>query len=111
MTGQRGHPSDGQADLVSHKTEPSKDPHATAYLHPRTKPRLPTQPFFSRLKIVLGSLGTDPGAGALPGFDGEDGGLIGRSAIAMRLAQRRRQDQRSPERVRQAPRPRTKTNA
>lgn len=83
----------------------------TAYLHPRTKPRLPAQPFFSRLKIVLGSLGTDPGAGALPGFDGEDGGLIGRSAIAMRLAQRRRQDQRSPERVRQAPRPRTKTNA
>jgi hypothetical protein len=88
-------------------------PHAETYLcsAPRTKPTPPDPPFFSRLKIVLGSLGIDPGAGALPGFDGEDGRLIGRSAIAMRLAQRRRQDQQSPERVHQAPRPRTKTSA
>jgi hypothetical protein len=94
------------------KRRPSH-PHAETYLcsAPRTKPTPPDPPFFSRLKIVLGSLGIDPGAGALPGFDGEDGRLIGRSAIAMRLAQRRRQDQRSRERVRQAPRPRTKTSA
>jgi hypothetical protein len=57
---------------------------------PRTKPTSLDPPFFSRLKIVLGSLGTDPGAGALPGFDGEDGG----SAIAMRLAQRQDQARR-----------------
>ena len=48
---------------------------------PRTK-WAPDPLLFSMLKIVLGSFGIDPGAGALPGFDGEDGGMIGRSAIA-----------------------------
>lgn len=70
------------------QNEPSSKDHArTAYScsDPHTKP---PPPFFSRLKIVLGSLGTDPGAGALPGFDGEGGG----SPIAMRLAQPPQQD-------------------
>jgi hypothetical protein len=72
-----------------------------AYLRsaPRTTPKLLDPPSFSRMKIVLGSLGIDPGAGAPPGLAGEDGGMIGRFTLAMRLAQSRRQDQRSPEQV------------
>lgn len=62
-----------------------------------------TPALFSRLKIVLGSLGTDPGAGALPGVGGEPGVLAGRSLIAIKLARVRRQDQQSLQRVRQAP--------
>ena len=69
-----GPPFGCQADLVSQKNEPAKTIRRRPTCSLRTKPRLPVQPFFSRLKIVLGSLGTDPGAGALPGFDGEDGG-------------------------------------
>jgi hypothetical protein len=73
----------------------------------RPAPMLPAPALFSRLKIVLGSLGTDPGAGAFPGVRGEPGVLAGRSPIAMRLARLRRQDQRSLQRVWRRPTPQT----
>ena len=52
--------------ILSPKKRAGQKPHARRLT--RTL-GLPAQSSFSRLKIVLGSLGTDPGAGALPGLD------------------------------------------
>lgn len=66
---------------------------------------------FSRLKIVWGSFGTEPGAGTLLGFGGV-GGLSRRGeAMLTRLAQRRPRDQPSQLRRRPASGPETTPNA
>src|SRR6266511_1293731 len=63
------------------------------------RPLFAEPPLFSRLKIVWGSFGTEPGAGTLLGLGGV-GGLSRRGeAMLTRLAQRPSQDQPS-----QAPR-------
>jgi hypothetical protein len=49
-------------------------------------PMLPAPPRFWRLKIVLGSLGIESGAGGLPGLGADGGVLVGSSAMTMRLA-------------------------
>ena len=48
---------------------------AASYLCPerRTPPGFPDPPFFSRLKIVCGNLGTESGVGTLLGLDGGAG--------------------------------------
>jgi hypothetical protein len=48
---------------------------AASYFCPerRTRPEFPDPPFFSRLKIVCGNLGTVPGVGTFAGLDGGGG--------------------------------------
>jgi hypothetical protein len=95
----------GARRIAQRTLSPKKQPLNTraakclAVLVPLREAETTDQPFFSRMKIVLGSLGTDLGSGAPTGLGW---GVMGRFAIAMRLAQPRRQDQRSPEQGRQA---------
>src|SRR5918996_2640005 len=57
------------------------------------RPLFAEPPLFSRLKIVWGSFGTEPGAGTLLGWGGV-GGLSRRGAAMLtRLAQRPSRDQ------------------
>jgi predicted nucleotidyltransferase len=51
-------------------------------------------PRFSRLKIVLGSLGIESGAGGLPDLGVDGGVLAGWSAMTVRLAQTQREGRR-----------------